>query len=231
MAIDLRYYQDDLINGIETNWSAGHRVVLAVSPTGSGKSATMARVLKRHDNVYSVAIAHRQELVSQIALALAKDGVRHKFIAPDAVRRNCIRIQEMELGYNTFDPLAKCAVAGVDTLVRLDADDPHLRRCELWQGDEGHHWIRGNKWCKATDMMPNAWGTLFTATPRRADGKGLGSHADGIADVMVLGPSMRQLINEGYLTDYRIFAPPSDLDLSRVDISQATGDFNQDQVR
>ena len=191
----------------------------------------MARVLKRHDNVHSVAIAHRQELVSQIALALAKDGVRHKFIAPDAVRRNCIRIQEMELGYNTFDPLAKCAVAGVDTLVRLDADDPFLRRVGIWSIDECHHITVKNKWHKATLLMPNALGVGFTATPRRADGKGLGRHADGIADVMVQGPSMRQLINEGYLTDYRIFAPPSDLDLSQVDISQATGDFNQDQVR
>jgi DNA repair protein RadD len=35
----------------------------------------------------------------------------------------------------------------------------------------------------------------------------------------------------GYLTDYRIFAPPSDLDLSTVALSQATGDYNADQLR
>lgn len=230
--IELRYYQNDLIDGIEGHWNAGARNVVAVSPTGSGKSATMARLLKRH-NVYSTAIAHRQELVSQIALALAKDGVPHKFIAPDAVRRNCIRIQEMELGYNTHDPLAKIAVAGVDTLIRLDPSDQHLRRCEAWVIDEAHHLLAPhiNKWGKATEMMPNACGLGVTATPLRADGKGLGRHADGVFDAMVVGPSMRTLINECYLTDYRIFSPPSDLDLTQVDVSQATGDYNQDQVR
>lgn len=228
--IELRYYQNDLIDGIEGHWNAGARNVVAVSPTGSGKSATMARLLKRH-NVYSTAIAHRQELVSQIALALAKDGVPHKFIAPDAVRRNCIRIQEMELGYNTHDPLAKVAVAGVDTLIRLDPSDQHLRRCELWGQDESHHVITTTKWGKAAEMMPNALGFGVTATPLRADGKGLGRHADGLFDAMVVGPSMRHLINEGFLTDYRIFAPPSDVDLTDVKVSEATGDFNQDQVR
>jgi len=48
---------------------------------------------------------------------------------------------------------------------------------------------------------------------------------------MVLAPSMRDIINMGYLTDYRIFAPPSDLDLTQVAMSQATGDYNADQLR
>ena len=80
-------------------------------------------------------------------------------------------------------------------------------------------------------MFPNARGLLPTATPLRADGKGLGRHADGLVDAMVLAPTMRDIINMGYLTDYRIFAPPSDLDLSQVALSQATGDFNADQLR
>jgi hypothetical protein len=72
---------------------------------------------------------------------------------------------------------------------------------------------------------------LPTATPLRADGKGLGRHADGLVDAMVLAPSMRDIIDMGYLTDYRIFAPPSDLDLTQVATSAATGDFNADQLR
>jgi len=80
-------------------------------------------------------------------------------------------------------------------------------------------------------MFPQARWLFPTATPLRADGKGLGRHADGLVDVMVLAPSMRDIINMGYLTDYRIFAPPSDLDLTQVALSQATGDYNADQLR
>jgi superfamily II DNA or RNA helicase len=42
---------------------------------------------------------------------------------------------------------------------------------------------------------------------------------------------MRDIINMGYLTDYKIYAPPSDVDLSQVAMSDATGDFNADQLR
>jgi superfamily II DNA or RNA helicase len=48
---------------------------------------------------------------------------------------------------------------------------------------------------------------------------------------MVMGPNMRQLISEGYLTEYRVFAPPNDIDLTDVAISKSTGDYNINQVR
>jgi superfamily II DNA or RNA helicase len=80
-------------------------------------------------------------------------------------------------------------------------------------------------------MFPNARGLHVTATPIRADGAGLGRHADGLVDVMVEAPGMRDLIDMGFLTDYRIFAPPSAIDLSNVAISNATGDYNATQVR
>ena len=79
-------------------------------------------------------------------------------------------------------------------------------------------------------MFPNARGLGVTATPLRADGKGLGRHADGLMDAMVVGPSMRDLVLRGYLTDYRIFAPPNDIDLSAVPTS-AGGDFSPVPLR
>ena len=79
-------------------------------------------------------------------------------------------------------------------------------------------------------MFPNARGLLVTATPLRADGKGLGRHADGIADVMIVGPSMRQLIEWGFLTDYRIFAPPSDIDMTPVTITDS-GEFSPPKLK
>jgi hypothetical protein len=87
-------------------------------------------------------------------------------------------------------------------------------------------------------MFPNALGLGVTATPERADGKGLGRHADGVFDCMVEGPGMRQLINglpdwngvaTPYMADYRVFCPPSDLDLTAVPIG-ADGDYVRGQL-
>ena len=79
-------------------------------------------------------------------------------------------------------------------------------------------------------MFPNARGLLVTATPMRADGRGLGRGAEGIADILIEGPSMRELISTGYLSEYRIFAPPNSLDLSPVKIT-ASGDYSPDPLR
>ena len=83
---------------------------------------------------------------------------------------------------------------------------------------------------KALNRMPHAKVLGLTATPSRADGKGLGRHADGVIDVMVEGPPMRELINRGYLSEYQVFCPKSDIDLSQV-AHAPSGDFSPDGVR
>ena len=93
-----------------------------------------------------------------------------------------------------------------------------------------HHVLKGNKWGRACQLFPGARGFFPTATPIRADGRGLGRSSDGLMDCIITGPPMRQLINEGYLCDYRIFAPPNDLDLSQVTRS-AGGDFSPAPLR
>ncbi len=93
-----------------------------------------------------------------------------------------------------------------------------------------HHVLRSNKWGRACALFPNARGFLPTATPVRADGGGLGRHAQGLADTIVTGPTMRELITAGHLCDYRIFAPPNDLDLSTVNVT-ASGDFSPAPLR
>ncbi len=91
--------------------------------------------------------------------------------------------------------------------------------------DEAHHVLTANKWGAGVALFPNARGLGVTATPCRADGRGLGAHADGVFDSLIEGPSMRRLIHEGYLTDYRIFAPETHgLDLSDVPVG-ASGEF------
>lgn len=226
---DLRDYQTILDDDISRAWAAGARNVLAVSPTGGGKTVNMAHKFLHHIGA-SVGIAHRQELVSQMSLALARNGVRHRVIGQDGHIRACVRIHMEEIGKSYFDPNAPCGVAGVDTLVRRP-EEAWFNQVSLWQQDEAHHILKKNKWGAAANLFPKAWGIGWTATPLRADGYGLGRHADGIMDAMVLGPSMRTLINRGYLTEYQVWCPPvADLDLSAVTLS-AGGDFSPPKLR
>lgn len=223
--LELRPYQLKLEQDIYTAWDSGHRNVLAVSPTGSGKTVTFSNIVHGHDGV-STTIAHRQELVGQISMALALDGVDHNIIAPTKLIKYLIGQQVSVLGKSYFRPDARAVVAGVDTLVRrANTLQSHLRRTSLWVMDEGHHLTQNNKWGKAVDLMPHARGLSVTATPTRTDGIGLGRSAGGLIDIMVQGPTMRDLIDQGYLTDYRIFAPPSDLDLGQVTVSANTGEY------
>ena len=225
----LRPYQIAAKNATYAAWQAGHRNVLMVQPTGGGKTRTFSEIISEF-NGPSVAIAHRQELVSQISLALGGYGVRHNIIAPEKTIRNIETLHMQKLGRRWVDRRAHTNVAGVDTLIRMDENDPLFKRTGLWVVDECHHNLKKNKWGRAVEMFPNAYGLGVTATPIRADGCGLGSHADGVFDTMIMGPSPRALINAGYLTDYRIFAPQSDLDLTNVDVG-ASGEYVAQQLR
>lgn len=225
----LRDYQAQLDDDINGAWAAGARNVLAVAPCGAGKTVNMAHKFLSHLGA-SVGIAHRQELVSQMSLALARNGVRHRIIGQDNLIRACVRIHMEEVGRNYHDANALVGVAGVDTLVRRPEEN-WFKQVSLWQQDEAHHVLENNKWGKAAKLFPNARGIGWTATPCRADGYGLGRHADGIMDAMVLGPSPRELINRGFLTDYEIWCPPvADLDLSGVSVGSG-GDFSAPKLR
>lgn len=228
--MQLRDYQQALYSDIHSAWGFLHNV-LAVLPTGGGKTVMFANAIADESGP-AVAIAHRQELVGQISIALAKYGVKHRIIGPKSVVKLVVSQHMEQLGRSYYDPGARKAVAGVDTLV-LRADDlkDWCNSVRLWVQDEAHHVLRANKWGTAATLFPNARGLGVTATAVRADGKGLGRHADGVFDTLVEGPGMRDLINRGYLTDYRIFAPPSDLDLSGVSISDRTGDYNPHQLK
>lgn len=225
----LRDYQLKIKGDIRGAWQKGARNVLAVAPCGAGKTVNMAEENTVEPGA-SIDIAHRSELVSQMSLALARNQVRHRIVGPDSLIKTCVRIHMEEVGASYYHPQSQVGVAGVDTLVGREANDPWFNQIRLWQTDEAHHVLKNNKWGRACELFPNARGIGWTATPVRADGKGLGAHADGIMHDMILGPSARDLITRGYLTDYRIFCPPSDLDLSNVDLS-AGGDFSPLQLR
>lgn len=227
--MELRDYQLNVIRDTYDAWARGAKNVGAQLATGGGKTVLFSKLIADHSG-HSIVIAHRVELVSQISLTLARFGIRHNIIAQKNSIRDIVALQVAECGRNFYSPHAKCFVAGVDTLIRLPKNTHWFDLISLVVQDEAHHVLRDNKWGTAAALFPNARGFYPSATPIRADGMGLGRQADGILDTLILGPSMRELINRGFLTDYRIFAPQSDLDLSQVPVG-ASGDYSPPKLR
>lgn len=225
-----RPYQETKIQEVFQAWSDGHRNVLSYGPTGSGKTVEMAEIVKRVSEP-TVSIAHRQELVSQISLALARNGIHHRITAADAVVRFCISRHVEELGKNFHHHNAPDAVAGVQTLVRRTDLEQWCSSVKVWNTDEAHHVTPDNTWGSVIGMLPNAFGVGFSGSPVRADRKPLGRKLGGLFDHMVLGPGPRELINMGYLSDYRLIAPTMSIDRSQIPVSEATGDLNQTALR
>lgn len=232
MTFEPRDYQIKLDTDTDEAWHNGHKNVIAVSPTGSGKTKFMgmkARKLVRP----GVAIAHRKELVGQISTAMAELGVPHRLIAADGTIRNCIQRHIKTVGRSWVNPKATFTVSSVDTLLAR-RDDPQVTQWAseqgLWMVDECHHLLDDNKWGRAVKMFPNAYGLGVTATPLRADRKSLARVQGGVFDHMVLGPTMRELINRGSLCEYRIYAPPSSIDRANLLVG-ASGDFTPNSMR
>lgn len=230
MTFTPRAYQTKLDNDTDVAWAAGHRNIVAVSPTGSGKTKFMgmkARKLTRP----GVAIAHRKELVGQISQAMAELGVYHRVIGADGTVRNCVQRHINGVGKSFINPRANFTVASVDTLLNREDDlKQWASEVGLWMIDEAHHVLQCNKWGKAAAMFPNAYGLGVTATPLRADKKSLHAEQGGMFSAMVLGPTPRQLIDEGALCEYRIFAPPASIDRNALQVG-STGDFTSNSMR
>jgi DNA repair protein RadD len=228
--IHLRGFQADVERRIYAAWGEGARVVMPVLPTGAGKTVLFSKIAADARGAVA-AVAHRSELVSQISLALARNGVRHRVIGQKSLQRLCGVLHMQELGRSFYDAGARVAAAGVDTMIRHKKEhDSWARQVQIVIEDEGHHVLQNNKWGEAFEMFPTAYGLFPTATPRRADGKGLGRHADGLVDRLIVGPSMRDLINEGYLTDYRIAVAPTDIDYASVPVGSG-GELNMVKLR
>ncbi len=222
----LRDYQAQSKNDVYAAWHAGHKAVLLTTATGGGKTVLFSTVLEEYD-VPAVLIAHRSELLAQSCLALNREGVAHSIVAPKSTINEIIRLEHDTHGYSKFAFRAPVRVAGVDTLVK--DNEPWHAQIQLNVIDEGHHALAKNKWGKCNAKFPHARTLGVTAHAVRADGAGLGRHADGIYDALVVGPHGRQLIDRGFLSEYRLLIPPNDIDFSGVEIG-STGDYKAGQV-
>lgn len=131
-----RWYQDDLRHAIYGAWETVDNV-LAVMPTGAGKTITFASIISDHVGA-SICIAHRSELIEQISMALAKFGVRHRIIGPDKLVRAICKQHLDELGVCYYDPSARAGVASVQSLTpsRVKAESRWITQVTKWVQDE-----------------------------------------------------------------------------------------------
>jgi superfamily II DNA or RNA helicase len=179
--------------------------VLLQMPTGSGKAVVLAAIAASASakGRRVLVVVHRRELLHQAAAKLKAAGVQHGFFAPGCAETDDI----VQLG-------------SIQTLVgRLDRLPPF----DLIVLDEAHHAV-APQWARLLAAQPRVWVLGFTATPERADGKGLGKSCGGVFDGLVIGPSVAELITDGYLVGTRVFVPPEVPDLSGVRIR--AGDYD-----
>lgn len=200
--LTLRPYQETAVQAIREEYRAGKKSVLFVLPTGGGKTVIFSYIAENARKIGTrVCICvHRRELLKQASDSLRDMGVHHGRIAP-GIPQTASNVQ----------------VASVQTLVRrkhLDFD--------LLVFDEGHHATAGT-WETITKRFPKARILGVTATPCRMTGKGLGD----VYQSMVIGPTMKELIELGFLCKPQIWSP-STIDISAL--RSRGGDYAKDML-
>lgn len=202
--VNLYGYQQTLVSEIRDRIRAGHRRILLVCPTGSGKGTLATwmvhRATARGKRV--LFLVNRRELVKDLSRRLDTLGLDHGVIMGNHPRRK---------------PWLGVHIASIDTLHRRDP----LPLADLLFLDEAHFSI-SPIWQKVTERFACPM-VGMTATPIRADGRGLGE----LYDSMVLGPSIQDLTGRGFLVRTRIFAPLAP-DLAGIRIQG--GEYNQSQL-
>lgn len=198
----LRPYQNDIYHQVVSLIRKGRRRILIVSVTGSGKTVLASHFLKNCFNKGNSALfnVHRVELVKQSAETFLRDGFPFGIIAPSFSEEYGKAIQ----------------VASIMTLSRRMQKLNKRPNVVIW--DECHH-LAADNWSRIFHHFPDAIHIGLTATPERLDGKGLGEYFEE----MVLGPSMADLISDGYLTGYKLKSTPERIDTSKI--GKRMGDY------
>lgn len=91
--------------------------------------------------------------------------------------------------------------------------------------DEAHHAL-AKSYQNILNKFPKAIVLLFTATPHRTGRVQL----DQIADDIIVGQSIKELTQQGFLAPFRYFQPPGDFD-SKLLKRGSTGDFTNDSMQ
>lgn len=209
--MELRDYQQDARESIQSEWDKGNKKTLLVLPTGCGKTIVFSKVIedrvKKGERV--LVLAHRGELLEQAADKLEKStGLK------------CATEKAEQTSLGSF---YRVVVGSVQTLMR----DKRLRKfnTDFFDTiiiDEAHHCISDSYQRVLNHFDANVLGV--TATPDRGDMKNLGSYFESLA----FEYSLPKAIKEGYLSPIKALTIPLKLDLSAV--GQQAGDFKTSEL-
>lgn len=186
MSFQLRTYQQDLIDKARREMLSGKRRVLIQLPTGGGKTAIASYMIKSaHERGFVCwFVCNRQELVDQTARSLYKVGIPFSYIAS---------------GY-PYDHRQNVFVCSIQTLSKRLKDNLKRPNMIYWDETRG---IAAKSWSNVFWNYEDIFHVGLDATPCRLSGEALGEYYQ----TMIHGPSVRWLIDNGYLCDYKIFAP------------------------
>ncbi len=229
----LRDYQIKMKAQVYEKWNEGFKNVLLVLPTGMGKTRTFVDIAidkALNQKLNTAIMVHRKELVQQISLTLSEHGINHNIIAPNKVIQGIVAAQRLEYQKAFYQYNAPISVISVDTLnARILRHEQWAKSIRLWITDEAAHLLKENKWGRAVKYFQNCIGLGVTATPERLDKRGLGSHVDGVFDVMVQGPPTKWGIQNGYLCKYKLAMPESDYE-SHLKAAASDSDFSKEAM-
>lgn len=198
----LRPHQTSLIGKIDSSLAAGIRHLVAQAPTGFGKTIVAATLAKRN-------LAERRRTLFIVpALSLIGQTVE-KFFAEGICDVGVIQADHEMTNWSR-----PVQIASVQTLMRRE-----MPPADMVIIDEVHRWYDAYE-----SWLTGPWKHIpvigLTATPWT---RGLGKHFDQL----IIGATTQQLIDAGYLSKFRVFAPASP-DLSGV--RTVAGDYRDDDL-
>ena len=203
--MQLRDYQNLAISNVRKSYEAGNKNVLLTLPTGAGKTVIFSEITRlaglKGANV--LILVHRKELIDQAGDKLTKADVKYGIIAA---------------GHK--ESKSSVQIASVQTLInRLNNPDQY----NLIIIDEAHHAV-ANSWRKIFEFYKKAKRLGVTATPMRMTGAGLGE----IFDDLIVGSTIPELVDKGYLAEHEVYAPPNKLNLDKI--RTIRGDYSKKEV-
>lgn len=204
--INLYKDQAEIIHSLRKSMTA-FKAILLQSPTGSGKTAMaiwmISEAVKKGKSVGFV--VPRRELLKQTSQSFEQYGIHHSFIAAG----------------KPFNPFASAYIGMVDTMARRINDLPKL---DIVFIDETHFGQGSLDKVISHYKALGAWVIGLSATPWKASGQGLGCWYDDI----VMGKSIRWLIDNERLSDYKFYASKNKPDLSSIKVTG--GDYAKGEL-